>query len=72
MHGLRVGAAKVDVTPQAGRVPDGVMGVLDRSFVREIVIENGKTSGALITVATIGSATKPGPISGPEPTPTPM
>ncbi|GAA0573830.1 hypothetical protein GCM10008942_23120 [Rhizomicrobium electricum] len=72
MHGLRVGAAKVDVSRQAGRGPDGVRGILDHSFVREIVLGNDKISGALITVATIGSATKPGPITAPEPTPAPM
>jgi len=45
---LRAGAAKVDVTPDPSSQP-----VLDRLYSRAIVIANGETSAALITVDTI-------------------
>src|SRR6185369_8906531 len=45
---LRVGAAKVDVTPEA--LPQNYLGVLDRIHSRAIVIDNGGASAALITV----------------------
>ena len=47
---LRAGAAKVDVTPSAGELPKNSLGVLDRLYARAIVLENGTTSAALITV----------------------
>ncbi|MEO8096241.1 MAG: neutral/alkaline non-lysosomal ceramidase N-terminal domain-containing protein [Acidobacteriota bacterium] len=47
-QGLRVGAAKVDVTPDT--LPQNYLGVLDRIHSRAIVIDNGTTSAALITV----------------------
>jgi neutral ceramidase len=47
---LRVGAAKVDVTPSQGELPKNSFGVLDRLYARAIVIENGASSAALITV----------------------
>jgi Neutral/alkaline non-lysosomal ceramidase, N-terminal len=45
---LRVGAAKVDVTPDTNPQQ-----VLDRLYSRAIVIANGATSAALVTVDTI-------------------
>ncbi len=45
---LRVGAAKVDVTPET--LPQNYLGVLDRIHSRAIVIDNGGTTAALITV----------------------
>jgi len=45
---LRVGAAKVDVTPEA--LPQNYLGVLDRIHSRAIVIDNGGSSAALITI----------------------
>ena len=45
---LRVGAAKVDVTPDPSNQP-----VLDRLYSRAIVIANGEISAALVTVDTI-------------------
>ena len=45
---LRVGAAKVDVTPEPSTQP-----VLDRLYSRAIVIANGETTGALVTIDTI-------------------
>ena len=47
---LRVGAAKVDVTPSAGELPKNSHGVLDRLYARAIVLDNGLASAALITV----------------------
>ena len=47
---LRVGAARVDVTPSEGELPTNSRGVLDRLYARAIVLDNGATSAALITV----------------------
>jgi neutral/alkaline ceramidase-like enzyme len=47
---LRAGAAKVDVTPSGGELPKNSLGVLDRLYARAIVLDNGVTSAALITV----------------------
>jgi neutral ceramidase len=47
---LRVGAAKVDVTPSQGELPKNSLGVLDSLFARAIVIESGASTAALITV----------------------
>ena len=47
---LRVGAAKVDVTPSQGELPKNGFGVLDHLFARAIVIESGASTAALITV----------------------
>ena len=47
---LRAGAAKVDITPSAGELPKNNLGILDRLYARAIVLENGTTSAALITV----------------------
>ena len=50
---LRVGAAKIDITPAQSELPKQYLGVLDRVYSRAIVIENGTTSAALITVDVI-------------------
>jgi neutral ceramidase len=47
---LRVGAAKVDVTPSASQLPRNYLGVLDHVYARAIVLESGGTRAALITV----------------------
>ncbi len=47
---VRAGAAKVDVTPSAGELPPNYEGILDRIYSRAIVIDNGISSAALITV----------------------
>ena len=47
---LRVGAAKVDVTPSQGELPKNSFGVLDRLYARAIVIESGASTAALVTV----------------------
>src|SRR5690349_5247554 len=47
---LRVGAAKVDVTPAETDLPKNYEGILDRLYSRAIVLESGSTSAAMITV----------------------
>ena len=47
---LRVGAAKVDVTPAESELPKNYQGILDHLYSRAIVLESGKTDAALITV----------------------
>jgi len=47
---IRVGAAKVDVTPSENERPKNSLGVLDRLYARAIVLDNGATSAALISV----------------------
>jgi len=47
---LRVGAAKVDITPSASELPKQYLGVLDHVYSRAIVIDNGATTAALVTV----------------------
>ena len=49
---LRVGAAKVDITPPASGLPERYEGVLDRLFARAIVIDDGARAAALITLDT--------------------
>jgi len=49
---FKAGAAKVDVTPNESELPQNIEGILDRLYSRAIVIENGVTSAALITVDT--------------------
>src|SRR5678810_152828 len=47
---LRVGAAKVDVTPAQADLPKNYDGILDHIYSRAIVIDNGTAAAALITV----------------------
>jgi neutral ceramidase len=47
---LRVGAAKVDVTPVEGELPKNSQGILDRLYARAIVLESGTSTAALVTV----------------------
>jgi hypothetical protein len=47
-----VGAAKVDITPSPEQLPKGMEGILDHLFVRAIVIENGASRAALVSVDT--------------------
>jgi len=49
-NGLRVGAAKVDITPAPADLPDLYRGVNDRVFARAIVIESGADKAALVTL----------------------
>jgi len=47
---LRAGAAKVDVTPAENALPKNYEGILDRLYSRAIVLDNGTTTAALISV----------------------
>jgi neutral ceramidase len=47
---LRVGAAKVDVTPSQGELPKNGYGILDHLYARAIVLDNGEVTAALVTV----------------------
>jgi neutral ceramidase len=49
---FKAGAAKVDVTPPENEMPNNIEGILDRLYSRAIVVDNGVTSAALITVDT--------------------
>ncbi len=49
---FKAGAAKVDVTPGENALPKNIEGILDRLYSRAIVIDNGVTSAALVTVDT--------------------
>ena len=48
--GLRAGAAKVDVTPAEKDLPKSYEGILDHLYSRAIVIDNGSSSAALISL----------------------
>jgi len=47
---LRAGAARIDITPAASKLPKGFEGINDPIFVRAIVIDDGRTRAALVTV----------------------
>jgi len=47
---FRVGAAKVDITPAQSELPKGYLGILDQLYSRAIVIDNGHTSAALVSL----------------------
>ena len=47
---FRAGAAKVDVTPSESELPKNWHGILDRLYSRAIVLDNGASRAALITV----------------------
>jgi hypothetical protein len=47
---LRVGAAKVDITPAKTDLPKQYLGVLDELYARAIFIDNGKTTAVLLSL----------------------
>jgi len=47
---LKVGAAKIDVTPAESELPKTYDGVLDKLYARAIVVDNGTISAAVITL----------------------
>ena len=47
---FRVGAAKIDITPT--QLPQRIEGILDHIYARAIVIDNGATRAALVSVDT--------------------
>ncbi len=56
VSGFRVGAAKVDITPRANALPPGFEGINDPLFVRAIVVDNGASRAALVSVDAGGIA----------------
>lgn len=50
MAGMSVGAARVDITPSVKSLPKGFEGVNDPIYVRAIVVDDGNTRAALVTV----------------------
>ena len=50
VHELRVGIAKIDITPDPAALPPGFEGINDRLYARVIVIDNGLTRAALVTI----------------------
>lgn len=46
------GAAKVDITPDTDKLPRNIEGIHDRLYSRAIVVDNGQTRAALVTVDT--------------------
>ena len=55
---LRVGAAKVDITPPPEQLPKQFLGVLDHVWSRGIFIDNGKTGAVLVSVEAGGVPTQ--------------
>ena len=49
---FKAGAAKADITPDESKLPENIDGILDRLYSRAIVVENGITSAAFVTVDT--------------------
>ena len=49
-NGLRVGAARVDITPAEDALPRNYLGILDPIHSRAIVIASGEATAALISV----------------------
>lgn len=47
---FRVGAAKIDITPAKDQLPKQYLGILDDIYARAIVIDNGHTSAALVSL----------------------
>ena len=47
---LRVGAAKVDVTPSLNELPKNGYGILDHLYALAIVLDNVAATAALVTV----------------------
>lgn len=55
---LRVGASRVDITPAPSELPQNYTGVNDNVFARAIVVANGSTKAAMITVDIGGMSTE--------------
>ncbi len=47
---IKAGAAKVNITPDKNELPKNYLGINDSIYCRSIVVDNGITSAALITV----------------------
>ncbi len=49
---FKAGAARVDVTPSTAELPKQYLGVLDKVYSRAIVLDNGQTRAALVSIDT--------------------
>ena len=49
---FKAGAAKIDITPDESKLPKNIEGIHDKLYSRAIVIDNGKTRAAFVTVDT--------------------
>lgn len=49
---LRAGASKIDITPALPALPEGFQGISDPIYVRAIVIDEGRSKAAMVTVDT--------------------
>lgn len=47
---LRAGASRIDYTPPRDKLPANFNGVLDDIYVRSVVVDNGQTRAALVSV----------------------
>jgi Neutral/alkaline non-lysosomal ceramidase, N-terminal len=54
---LRAGAARVEYTPAADKLPRNYLGVLDPVYVRCMVIDNGRSRAALVSIDAGGVST---------------
>lgn len=54
---FKAGAAKVDITPKPEDYPDHITGVHDNLYVRAMVIDNGSTQAALVSIDAPGVST---------------
>ena len=54
---LRAGASRVNYTPIGDRMPGNFKGVLDSIYVRSIVLDNGRTRAALVSIDAGGMPT---------------
>jgi len=57
-HALRAGAARVDITPDERNLPRGFEGINDKIYARAIVLDNGESRAALVTVDAGAISTK--------------
>jgi neutral ceramidase len=48
--GMKVGAAKVDITPKPENLPADIKSIQDNMYIRAVVIDNGVTKAALISI----------------------
>jgi neutral ceramidase len=55
---LRAGAAKIDITPGPEQLPERFLGVADRIHVRALVVDDGQSRAALVSVDVIGLTTE--------------
>lgn len=47
---FRAGAAKIDITPASADLPSNIKGINDKLYVRAVVLDNGTTKAALISI----------------------